>query len=114
MLYKGMEMCGRNFSLSEIGDVLACISTTTGVMDEWMPRADSAHQIGLKLTFHAVLIIGWGCYTRGWKCVAGIFHSQKLAMFWLVSPPPPELWTNGCHERIQHIKLVLNPPSTLF
>ena len=35
-------MCGRNFSASEIGDVLANLATTSRAMDKWMSQLDSA------------------------------------------------------------------------
>jgi hypothetical protein len=35
-------MCGRNFSPSEIGDVLANLATTSRAMDKWMSQLDSA------------------------------------------------------------------------
>jgi hypothetical protein len=37
--------------------VLACSIRTNGPMDKRRPQADSAHQIGLKLTLHAFLIV---------------------------------------------------------
>ena len=39
---------------------------------------------------------------------------RDFGIFLIVSPPPMELWTNGCNWRIQRIKLVWNRPSTLF
>jgi len=73
-------------------------------MDKWMRRADSAHQIGPDPTFHALLIVVESGGRGGGITVGGIFHSYKLGMFWLVSPPPLELWTNGCDGQIQRIK----------
>src|ERR1700685_3183749 len=37
--------------------------------------------------------------------LGGIFVSRNF-LFWLVSPQPLILWTNGGHGRIQRIKLV--------
>jgi hypothetical protein len=59
-----VKKCGRNFLPSEIGDVLNCTTTTSHVMVKQMVQADSAHQIGLKPTLHAVLIVGCWCCTR--------------------------------------------------
>jgi hypothetical protein len=60
-------MLGRwgNFSFSEIGDLFACTSTTSGPLAKWMAQADSLHQIGLKPPLHAFLIIGCWCCKRG-------------------------------------------------
>src|SRR6202451_664281 len=54
---EGNEKSWRNFSPSEIEDVFACISTTIDSMDKRRTQADSAHQIGLKPTLHAFLIV---------------------------------------------------------
>ena len=40
-----------------IWNAFACGSSTTGAMDKWILQADLAHQVGLNLTFHAVLIV---------------------------------------------------------
>jgi len=37
-------MCGRNFLLSDFGDVLANLATTNKAMDKWRLRLDSAGQ----------------------------------------------------------------------
>ena len=71
-----------------------------------MRRADSAHQIGPDSTLHTVLIVAESGVGGGGITVGGIFHSVKLGMFWLVSPPPMVLWTDKWYERIQRIKLV--------
>jgi hypothetical protein len=52
------------FFASEIGDIPACIATISDPMDKRRVQGDSTHQIGLKLTLHAVLIRGWRCSTR--------------------------------------------------
>ena len=76
----------RNFSPSEIGDVFTCISTTIDPMDKQMVQADSTHQISLKPTLHAFLIIGCWCCTRGWRCVSHIIPTPKdISRRWLQS-----------------------------
>jgi len=75
-------------------------------MDKRRTQADSAHQIGLKPTLHAFLIVVESGDTGGVKKAGGIFDPRKLEMFRLVSPQPSILWTNGGHRWIQRIKLV--------
>ena len=53
------ENPGRNFFDSEIGDIFACDPVISTAMVKRTVQADSAHQIGLKPTLHAVLIVGW-------------------------------------------------------
>jgi hypothetical protein len=53
----GGEKSWRNFCTSEIRNVFGCISTTIDPIDKRMAQADSAHQIGLKPTLHAFLIV---------------------------------------------------------
>jgi len=62
-------------------------ANTKGGAENPGTQLDSAHQIGLEPTFHAILIVGWGCCTRGQRCASGIFHHQKLGMFYFVSLP---------------------------
>jgi hypothetical protein len=57
--YTGGEEMWSEFSPSEIGDIFACGSTSSSAMIKQMVQADSTHQIGLKQTLHAVLIVGW-------------------------------------------------------
>jgi hypothetical protein len=52
------ENLGRNFFTSEIGDVFTCDATRSPKVKRIL-QADSAHQIGLKPTLHAILILGW-------------------------------------------------------
>jgi hypothetical protein len=49
------ENMGRDFSPLNVS---SCFSTTKGAMAKRRPQADSAHQIGSKTTFHAILIAG--------------------------------------------------------
>jgi len=55
----GGEEVWAEFFPSEMGDVLACITTTRGAIGKWRLQRDSARRIGLKPTLHAVLIVGW-------------------------------------------------------
>jgi hypothetical protein len=57
----------RNFSPLGIGDVFACITTTSDPINKRMAQAYSAHQIGLKPTLHALLIAGCWCFIRWWR-----------------------------------------------
>jgi len=60
----------------------------------------------LNPTLHAFLIVvKSGGKGDGIKA-GGIFHLHKLGMFGLVSPPPLELWTNGCCGWIQQVRKV--------
>src|ERR1700685_4534812 len=58
MLYRGVKIQPSlaTFLCPDIF-VLACISITINPMDKRRTRADSAHQIGLRPTLHAFLIV---------------------------------------------------------
>jgi hypothetical protein len=58
-----MKMCGRNFLLSDFGDVLANLATTNKAMDKWRLRLDSAGQKGPEITLEGILIVVEGCFT---------------------------------------------------
>src|SRR5271154_1677331 len=60
-------MCGRNFSPSEIGDVLASLATTSRAMDKWMLQLDSACLKGPETTLEGVLIVVKSCRTTDRK-----------------------------------------------
>jgi len=62
---EGDKKSWRNFSPSEIGDVFAYNSTTNSPIAKRRVQADSAHQIGLKPTLHASLIVACWCCTKG-------------------------------------------------
>jgi hypothetical protein len=61
MVYRGVKIQPslRGISAGGIWDAFACSSGTTGAMDKSISQADSAHQIGLKPTLQALLIVGW-------------------------------------------------------
>jgi hypothetical protein len=61
-------MCGRNFLPSDFGDVLANLATTSGAMDKWMLRLDSAGQKGPEITLKGFLIVVEGCFTAERTC----------------------------------------------
>jgi hypothetical protein len=63
VLHEGMKMCGRNFLLSDFGDVLSNLATTSGAMDKWMLRLDSAGQKGQEIILEGILIVVEGCFT---------------------------------------------------
>jgi hypothetical protein len=65
VLYKGMKMCGRNFLLSDFGDVLAILATTSRAMDKWISQLDLASQKGLNSTSISLLVIADSCCTTG-------------------------------------------------
>jgi len=69
------------------------------------------NQTGLKSILHAVLILVESGGGGGEINAAGIFHSRPILP---VPQQPAILWTNGCHRRIQRIKLVYKQSSTLF
>jgi hypothetical protein len=58
-----MKMCGRNFLLSQFGDVLANLATRNRAMDKWISRLDSAGQKGPEVTLEGILIVVEGCFT---------------------------------------------------
>jgi hypothetical protein len=87
------------FLPSEIGDIFACNSTTSSPMVKLRaPEADSAHQIGLKLTFHAVLIVGWRCSTRWWENFGWNFY---LRNFYLRNLERFCLWLQNYRSYVQ-------------
>jgi hypothetical protein len=59
VVIEGGEKSCRNFSPSEIEDVFARTTTTSGPINKRMAQAYSAHQIGIKTILHAILIVGW-------------------------------------------------------
>jgi hypothetical protein len=61
--------------------VLACTTTTSDPIDRRRPQADSAHQIGLQPTLHAVLIVGGDAVQGGEKTLGGIFGSGVFNLF---------------------------------
>jgi len=75
----------RNFSPSGIGDIFVCISTTIDPMDKRRAQADSAHQIGLKPTLHAFLIVVESGDTGGWKCCRNFSSSEIGDVFACIS-----------------------------
>jgi hypothetical protein len=60
-------MCGRNFSPTEIGDVLANLATTSRAMDKWMSQLDSAGWKCPETTLEEVLTVVKSCCTTDWK-----------------------------------------------
>jgi hypothetical protein len=88
------------FSPLEIGDIFAFGSTT---MVKRMVQADSTHQIGLKSTLQAFLILAESGDKGGSQKLA---HPQKLEMFLLVPQQPVIPSTTGGRRRIQRIKMV--------
>src|SRR5271170_1696483 len=71
-------MCGRNFSPSEIADVLASLATPSRAMDKWMLQLDSACQKGPETTLEEVLIVVKSCCTTDWKiCNISPCHIPK-------------------------------------
>src|SRR5271170_1224416 len=70
---------GRNFSPSDFGDVLACISTTTAAVDKWMSQVDSAGQKGPEITLKRNLMLVRGCFMEG---VCGSSSSDQVYHQW--------------------------------
>ena len=56
-------MCGRNFLLSDFGDLLANLATTNKAMDKRRLRLDSAGQKGPEITLAGILIVVEGLFT---------------------------------------------------
>jgi hypothetical protein len=67
------KMCGRNFLLSDFGDVQANLATTNRAMDKWISRWDSAGQKGPEITLEEILIVVEGCFT-----------AERLLKYWLL------------------------------
>jgi len=54
--------CGKlDLKIAKIEHVLACATGTSNAMAKWMPRLDSAHQIGLNTLWVWILIVVGGC-----------------------------------------------------
>ena len=49
--------------LSDFGDVLANLATTSRAMDKWMLQLDSAAQKGPEISLEGILIVVEGCVT---------------------------------------------------
>jgi hypothetical protein len=79
-------------------------------MDKRMAQGDLTHQIGPEIALYGILMVVVRCLHRRWRCEGGIFHPQKLEMFWLTWQQPAELWTNGCHSWIQQVGNVQKQP----
>jgi hypothetical protein len=73
---------GRNIYLRNF-NVLACSTTTSGAMVKRMVQEDSAHQIGLKPTLHAVLIVVESGDRRGGKSWRNFSSAEIWECFWL-------------------------------
>jgi len=55
--YRRRRCAGRNFLLSDFGDVLAILATTSRAMDKWISQLDLAGQKGPYSTLESLLVI---------------------------------------------------------
>jgi hypothetical protein len=88
-----MKMCGRNFLLSDFGDVLANLATTNKAIDKWRLRLDSAGQKGPEITLEGILMVVEGCFTAERSGSGSGFENTLLPMapvywsLWLATSP---------------------------